>query len=204
MAGHINLGNDGDVALLGIGHYLADVVLREIATVRGIFIDAGIAANDRPFAHRPHRRQLRPTLHLYAPALVVGQMPVQRIHGVQRHHVQILLHHVLIEEMTRHVQMHSPVTKPRRTLNDGIRQRSRIRRQHLAQSLTAIEQPRLRTSFQHDAAFADRQTPTLWRRDVLVQPLRHLRPAFYVQHRPLRIQTDALGHRNDVVLRPCG
>ena len=82
VAGHINLGNDGDMALLGIGHYFADVVLREIATVRGIFIDAGIAANDRPFAHRPHRRQLRPSLHLYAPALVVGQMPVQRIHGV--------------------------------------------------------------------------------------------------------------------------
>ncbi len=203
VAGHIDLGNDGDMALLGVGHNLADVVLREIATVRGVFVDAGITAYDRPVAHRSHRRQLRPTLHLYAPALVVGQMEMQRIHSVQRHHVQILLHHILAEKVARHIQVHSPVGKARRTLDDGIRQRSGIRRQHLTQSLTTVEQPRLRASFQHDATLADRHTPTLWRRDVLVQSLRHLRLTVDVQHRPLRIQTDALGHRNNVILCPC-
>ena len=68
----VDFGNDGDVALAGVVHHLADVALRIEALVRAAVIFARVVTNDRFGAVAAHLRQTRVFLDFDAPSLVVG------------------------------------------------------------------------------------------------------------------------------------
>ena len=55
-------------------------------------------------------------LYLDSPALVIGKMPMEGIEFMKGHQVKISLHLLHIEEMAGHIQMQSPVGKPRLVL----------------------------------------------------------------------------------------
>lgn len=89
MAGKLDLGNDVYAALGGIGHHLADFVLRVVAAVGRavVFVRGFVMADQRLPALRTDARQFGIAPDLDAPPLVVGQVPVEGVELVQRHDV---------------------------------------------------------------------------------------------------------------------
>ena len=97
VPGHVDLGHDGDVAFLGVGHDLRVLRLGEVA--------AGAAA---------HLRWIRrgwsaaASVDGDAPALVVGQVQVQPVHLVVDEQVDEPLDDVDAEEVPRQIQHGAP------------------------------------------------------------------------------------------------
>ena len=192
VARHVDLGNHRDKPLLRIAHNLLQFLLRVAAAVRRPVINRRVASQYRIVTHRALLRQLRIAVDGHAPALVVGQMPMETVHVVHRHRVEVLLHKLHAEEMARHVEVHAPVGKARRILNnsgwkDGLALQSR---QRLAQGLNTIENTLGRLPLDgyhfpvHDDAIAFR--------------LRHLR--IQLQHDRTAAHRFALNDRLDLSL----
>ena len=150
MARQVDFGNHRDTPVGGIFHHVADLVLRIETAVGRTVIGSPLLADHGGLADAAHGGQLRIALDLDAPALIVGQVPVQRIELVYGHHVDIPLHFVHREEVARHVEVHAPVCEPRRVgdLHAGhlprrIGRRLRTvnrRRQQLSETLQGIEE----------------------------------------------------------------
>ena len=107
----VDFGNDGDVALAGVVHHLADVALRIEALVRAAVIFARVVTNDRFGAVAAHLRQTRVFLDFDAPSLVVGDVPVHSVDVVEGKHIDEPQYAVLRHEVARHIQMGSAVTE---------------------------------------------------------------------------------------------
>ena len=116
MARHVYLGDDLNVAFLGVGHHVAQFLLRvEVGAVGCVRIVA--APLPVPLVavggDAAHARQSGPFLYLDAPALVVAQVPVETVHLVDGHEVDHLLHLVDREEVACHVEHEAAVGKAR-------------------------------------------------------------------------------------------
>ena len=108
MARHFDFRHNGNVARGGVTHHLADIVLRVITAVASIrpvsraFL--GVKIKPNLLAPGAHFRQERILLDLDAPAIVIHQMPMQRVDLVQRQPVQNLFHFLLGEKMPADIQ----------------------------------------------------------------------------------------------------
>ena len=100
MAGHIDLGHNGDVALGSISHYVASLLLGVESAVRNAIIQVGIGAQCGARTHGADGSEFGESLDLYSPSLVVGKMPVESVHIVHGQQVDVLLYEIDREEMT--------------------------------------------------------------------------------------------------------
>ena len=114
---HIHLGDNLNAALLGIGHNLAQVVegVETAAAVLGVVVVfgavGGVVEAQRTAANGTDLGQARIFGNLNAPALVVGEMPVEAVEFVDGCHVNEFLHLFFCEEMARHVEHETAVAK---------------------------------------------------------------------------------------------
>ena len=92
MSRQVNLGNDFDVARLGVSHNLAKVVQREpkSATVFRVVKELGCTSRvgERTGADAADFGQARIFRNLNAPSLVVGEMPVEAVEFIGSHDVK--------------------------------------------------------------------------------------------------------------------
>ena len=77
VAGHIELGDNFNIVVVGICDYFADLILCEIS---GIFLCEMVLAEIRAAAAGADCDELGVAVNFNAPALVVGQMPVHGVH----------------------------------------------------------------------------------------------------------------------------
>src|SRR5207237_5814029 len=153
---HLYLRHDGDPALGRVTYDLADIVLR----VETAVWFAGELAEGRILRSRSGHRvlaecadggQLRVLLDLDAPALVLGQMPVEDVELVQREEIDVLEDEFLRHEVAAHVEM-APAPGEARPILD-LERRNRpgrsgdrgapvnVGREELAQCLRAVAYP---------------------------------------------------------------
>ena len=169
MAGELYFGYHLDVALLGVGHELARLVLgievgavrliREVAPVYGVHVP-------RAGAHAADFDELRVFLDFDAPALVVGQVPVEAVHLVVRHDVEHALELVEREEVAAHVEHEAAVLEAGRVgdahhgqgvLGDFfvLHTGHHARGEHLLDALEGVEESRGGVGRQGDALGGD-------------------------------------------------
>ena len=113
---------------------------------------------DRLGAVCAHGGEFRVFLDFDAPALVVGQVPVEAVDVVQREHVDEALHGIEGHEMARHVEVRTAIGEARRICHLAGRYFYALggRLQHgqsLAQCLHAVEQPGVACTLDADAVF---------------------------------------------------
>ena len=174
VARHLDFRNDGDVELRGVVHHVADFLLRVVVgaiLVVGPVLAVFQVGVPRIAAFRGHRNQFRVFFHLHAPALVVGQVPVEVVHLVVRHQPQHLFHLFDGEEMAAHVEHESAIGEARRVVDgdagDGVVGRGvefsdqNIARQHLFNRLQAIEKAPHGARLQRDAVGVHQQDVAL-------------------------------------------
>ena len=124
VAGNIDFGHDIYATLTGEGNYLADIILRVKTTIFPLRIDIlrrqlqiGIVLR-HSIAHAhgilivgrtpgAALGEQRVFLDFDAPALVVGQVPMELVDLVECQHVEQLHHFFLGEEMARAVEFHA-------------------------------------------------------------------------------------------------
>ena len=168
VAGHLDLGHNGDVERLGVGHHVLDFLLRvEVGSVLLVgpvlaVLEVGVP---RVAARGGHGGQFGVLLHLDAPALVVRQVPVEMVHLVVGHQAEHLLDFIDREEVAAHVEHEASVGEARRVVDGDERQRV-VRRsvllfeqhvggQHLLDALQAVEEAHGRRGFERDAGGGD-------------------------------------------------
>ena len=142
VAGHVYLGHGFHTALAGVGHNLADVVLGVVTAVHGVGAvhpqvlggqqtHGAVLGHGQTHAHGvlvvvvapgAFLRQQRVFLYFYAPALVVGQMPVETVQLVHGHQVDDLFHFGLGEEMAGAVEVETAPAEPRTVGNPYVLQ----------------------------------------------------------------------------------
>ena len=175
VARHVYLGHHVDVALCCITHHLAAVILRVVAAVGDVVVDAHPArTDDRLLPHAAFLCQLGQRLHLEAPALVLGQVPVELVAAVQGHRIQELLDELHAEEVAPAVEQNTAIAEAGLVGNRGERHLHALplapcslplapcslplnHRHALAQRLCGTEQAHGLEGTQQDAAFADGQ-----------------------------------------------
>ncbi|MNV38825.1 hypothetical protein D3C71_1303880 [compost metagenome] len=142
MAGHVDLGDHLDVAGRRIGDHVADLVLRVEAAVRalgaGHRIAAAIAGRNPATADRG---QLRIALDLHAPALVIGEVPVESIELLFGHRVEHALDLVQALEVAGRIE-HQPAPAETRRIVDAQRRQGAVGAagEQLRQRRRAVEQ----------------------------------------------------------------
>ena len=114
MARHLDLGHDGHVPPGRISHDLADIVLG-VETAVAFAVALGLIAPGADF------RELGILLDLDPPALVFGEVPVQRVQLVGGQQVDAMFDERLAEEVPAFVQQQSPPGKPAAYLRCGSR-----------------------------------------------------------------------------------
>ena len=104
---HIYLGNDLNVLCSGIRHdffqILTSIEIGTILLVRPVstmlhWRHIGVGS------HRTHLREFGIFLHLPTPTLVFGQVEMELVELVNRHHIEHLLHLLHTEEVARHIE----------------------------------------------------------------------------------------------------
>ena len=156
VAGHVDFGDDFDVALLGVGHDFAQVVERVVAAaaVFRIVVERGavrgVVALHRARADGSHGGQFRIFGNFDAPALVVGQVPVEAVELVDGSCVEQFLHLFLVEEVAAHVEHKSAIRHQRLVGDFNLRKRPVLARfqlfsidggrHQLAQRLQGVEE----------------------------------------------------------------
>ena len=171
MPRHFDFGNNGDVQLLRVGHDLADILLRIEPAVAAVLAVGRGRIGGQPKSHaaapRAHARQLRIFFDFDAPAVVVHEMPVERVELVHRHHLKQLFHLGLRKKMTADVQ-HQPAPAEARRVGDlhagnlpveilHDAGRKDFRRQELQQCLRAVKQAGGRRGADHGQIFFHNQ-----------------------------------------------
>ena len=126
VAGHLDLGHDGDLPRSGVGHEVAELVLRVEAAVGGAIVALRVARvpDEGLAAPGPDAGQLRVPLDLHPPALIVGQVQVQAVELVQRQQVDQRADLRAGEEVPGGVEHHPTPGKPGASsiTTDGISQ----------------------------------------------------------------------------------
>ena len=168
---HVNFRNHRDIPLLRIAHDLLQFLLRVAAAVGRAVVNRRITPQHRIATHRALLHQLQVTVDGYTPSLIVRQVPMETVHIVHRHRVEILLHKRHTEEMASHVKMHAPIAKPRsilyhRSRKNGLTLQTRNR---LAQRLYAIEHPLRRQPLYRHSLPVHADAVALRLRHLLVQ-----------------------------------
>ena len=105
VAGHVNLGYDGDVAFGSVAHNVLDVLLCVIPAIGCAVILAAVVSDDGLGASCANLGQERILLYFDAPPLVVGQMPMETVDVVQRQYVDKTSHRVGRHKVARHVEV---------------------------------------------------------------------------------------------------
>ena len=113
-------------------------------------------ADDSLFSPGTHLSQPWIPLYLHSPSLVLSQMPVQHIHIVQRHHVDVSLDLIDSEKMTAHIKVGATITECRLIL-DLHRRKRRVRSKTLAKGLSPVKDARRRTAPDRNAIRTDCQ-----------------------------------------------
>ena len=113
MPGQVDLGDDSDAQLRRIVDNFTDLVLSIVASVTDAVVRVEIPPYHGTAAVSADKGKLGITLDLDAPALVVGQMPVETVELVDGHDVKIALDCIHAEEMPCAVEMHASVGEPR-------------------------------------------------------------------------------------------
>ena len=126
MTGEVHLGDDFYVASLGIGDNLAKVLesvehATAVLCVVKEFLSVAIVGK-RTLAYGTHFGEFGVLGDVYAPTLVVGQMPVETVHLIKGHDVQHLLHLFLVEEMAGNVEHVAAMPQVRTVLYFQARQ----------------------------------------------------------------------------------
>ena len=106
MAGHLDFGHDGHVPPGRVGHDLADFVLR-VETAVAFAVARGLVAPGADF------RELGILLDLDPPALVFGEVPVQRVQLMGGQQVDVVFDELLAEEVPAFVQQQAAPGEPR-------------------------------------------------------------------------------------------
>ena len=185
VTGKVYLGEDFDVARLSIVHHFLEVFLGVVvaAAVLCIVEELGAiaGAGERACAHGTHFCESGILGHVNAPALVVGQVPVEAVHLIERHHVEHTLHLFLVEEVAGDVHHESAVTKhglvgdvhkrhgPLGTLH--LSAGKELARQELFERLERIEEAGLRRGCHVDAVVAHNECIALGGQGVVVSKL---------------------------------
>ena len=119
-------------------------------------------------SHRAHLGELGIFLHLPTPTLVFGQVEMELIELVNRHHIEHLLHLLHTEEMARHVKHKTAVRESgfvgdlhqRQLISDDLfilHSSSNAGWQHLLQTGQTIEETADSGTFQVDAISSHRK-----------------------------------------------
>ena len=113
MAGEVYLGDDLDIALGGILHYLGNLFLGVESTVGGLFartcrvlVTPGLVG--AVYVPRAYVVELGVTVNFDAPALVVGQMPMESVEFVSGHEVEVPLDLLDGEEVATDIEVAAP------------------------------------------------------------------------------------------------
>ena len=170
MTRHLDLRHDRHEARAGVGHDLADVVLRVEATVR-LAVEPPLGrvpigpADDRLRAPGAHLGETRVLLDLEPPPLIIGQVPVKAVELIERREIDELLHELLRHEVASHVQVDAAPREPREVLDrdsgDAPRHAGHFGlpenrgREELAQGLDAVERAGRPVGANRDAGPAD-------------------------------------------------
>ena len=171
VAGQLDLGHHVDVQVGGEGHDRADLFLGVEPTVGHAVVHGAVAAHGRRLAPRADFRQPRITLDLDTPTLVLGQVPVEDVEFGRRHALEQALDLLHVVEVAPHVQHHPAPTKARLVGELEGRERAAVEghralvggdlerdRQHLAQALESVEEPRRRAAREPQRAVATRDS----------------------------------------------
>ena len=121
MAGELNLGYHLDVALGCVCHNLAALLLCvEVWAVGLACVVAAINAVGNPVVAACCTNGCEAWVFLYleAPSLVIGEVPVETVELVVRHHVDYALYFIEPEEVAAHVEHETAVFKAGR-INDA-------------------------------------------------------------------------------------
>ena len=165
VARHINLGDNGDVAFGSVAYNLACVVLCVVARNRHVVVLARVGGGDGARALRANLCKLRILLYFNAPALVLGEVPVEVVDVVHGEHVDELLEVVDAEEVATAVDHKRTVGKARSVADVGCRQRYLLGvlndRQSLHDGLQAIEHASVCCAFKHNGLLRHVETISL-------------------------------------------
>ena len=148
VAGKIDLGDDDDVAVGRVGHDLAHLILGIETAVADAVVGVEVLADAGAVAPRADFREFRIFLDLDAPALVLGQVPVQPVDLIGGGNVDVALGLLNRPEMTAGIQMDAAVVKTRGVQDGhageepggiGLLVAIDLRREHLLQRLDGVE-----------------------------------------------------------------
>ena len=149
MSGQVHLGHDGDAPRGGVVHHLPDFLPGIEAAVADVVVGGEVPPDHRAFAPAGDLAEEREGADLDAPALVVGQVPVETVELVHRHHVQVALDLVDAPEMPRGVQVHAAPGEARAVLDQAAGQRPAVlqglptavygRREQLPEGLQGVD-----------------------------------------------------------------
>src|SRR5262249_19909596 len=122
MAGHFNLGDDGDMTLSGVLHNFTNVRLEiKSAIVRASIIPCGrrarIQVEHDIRAPRAYLSEQGPFFDLNAPAGIVVEMPMEHVQFVHGHGVEELFHLVFVEKMAGAIEHPAAPGEARPILN---------------------------------------------------------------------------------------
>ena len=96
-----------------ITYNLTSLCLGVIAAIRLFVVNIRIGTDDGSCTLRTYTNKFRPFFNLYAPSLIVGDMPMEDVHIVHGQQVDELLYKRHRKEMTRTVKMHTTPGKTR-------------------------------------------------------------------------------------------
>ena len=167
MRRHVDLGHDVYAPLRRIGDDVLDLLLR-IPAHDGDVVDLSVlpAVDLRLVALAADLGEQRILLDLNAPALIVGQMPMQHVELVQTHEVEDLFDLLFAEEVARLVDLEPSPLKARTVLDARARDGRlaalfELRERRHAQRLHAVDRAAPVRSGDLDAVLADRQLVAL-------------------------------------------
>ena len=132
MPGHIDLRDDLDIFGMGVCDHLADFILRVKSTV-GLVAEIGVGTFGAEFG------QPRVLFDLYAPALILRQMPVEDVELMYRHHIEKMLDLIHRIKIAPHVEHKATVRIKRAIVNHKAGNFKAFREQNLLEGLQCIE-----------------------------------------------------------------
>ena len=149
VAGQVHLRDDGDVALRGVGHDLAHLVLGIETAVADAVARVEVLADAGAAAPGAHLGELRILLDLHAPALVLGEVPVEPVQLVGGGDVDVALGLLDGPEVAAGIQVDAAVVEARGVQDGdageepgglGFLAAVNLRGKHLLERLDGVEE----------------------------------------------------------------
>ena len=105
------------MTLGSVCHHLANLLVGVVVAIGKIMILTGEQTLDLAIAIGTDSGQLGTALHLDAPALIVGQVPMEVVELMQRHKVDIALDVIHGEEVAHHIEQQTTILEAGIVLN---------------------------------------------------------------------------------------